>query len=134
MPQPSIYVDRLIIAGLLALCVALLIALVAVPELDAPLWIALIALTVSIPTLGAFVVMLEEEIRREVSARSPIDLFLIGVSSLGAIIAMAAYFWHFAWYVGVLFLLISGAVAVRVIVHGQSAMEIQRKKKGDDAG
>jgi hypothetical protein len=106
-----------ICGGLIAVSLIIVHALISLPKLDTPGWIALLAFAGSIPLLAGCLFILVTELDEKyyiISWWVHVSAFCFFAGVLGTIIGVAATFWRSSWIAGLIFLL--GALLMFIVV------------------
>ncbi|HEX4965681.1 MAG TPA: hypothetical protein VF173_33025 [Thermoanaerobaculia bacterium] len=116
IPNPeAIAEDRLVFYGLLAIAVMAVVQLTSVNPLDAALRFSVASFSVVIPLLVGSLVALNLEAAQERVASptrfSDVSQFL---AICGGLFGVLGIFWHFSWYIGILFFI--GCIWAMVVV------------------
>jgi hypothetical protein len=129
IPRPLIEESRAFLAGLIGISVVIVQALIAIRATDLAAMIALSAFAVSLPVLGALV-MVDIVMERHETASLPAYLnlaYFIGEN--GAAVGVVAAFWHVSWVAGLL-VLVSGLFGLGVyLVYSR---QLEKENAGED--
>jgi hypothetical protein len=124
---------NLYIAGLMALILVVLQAVLGLDKTDVWVKISVDAFSIAVPLLGGvLVVNLVEELypygrKHSASARGLNIIFFLGIFS--TLIGMDAAFWHISWLAGILFIV---ALVVAMIVCGWYVSDLDDKSGKPD--
>jgi hypothetical protein len=105
--------NLLIYGGVIGICVVLVQQFVDASSLDLPAMISVVAIAVSIPVLGALVLLSQLETLRGRTIQSRSVDIAKGLALTGACIGVVAAFWHILWPAGVA-IMVGGVIAVTI--------------------
>jgi cation transport ATPase len=129
--EETVRQQGLIYAGLIGIAMVMIQAFLAAASLDISAMICVVAFSVSVPLLGALVMVNRQEaFRRRRTPSASVTITKV-VAQLAAFIGIAAGFWHVTWVAGVAFL-VAGFVAV--LVHSAGYWRLESKQEASLPG
>lgn len=99
--------DRLVAGGSLIFSTALLVQLLQLTTLSTPLWVALFATAIAIPSSSAVLVMIVGHHEFDTVIVTRYRTIANALSAAGVLVCAASLFWHFSSKATILFLVLS---------------------------
>jgi hypothetical protein len=101
-----VYIQRSVLSGALAIAFVGVTQLLQVKDLDTPLTVSLYAFVVAMPLIAAALVLVDVVPRRMGNAYI-LEVWAGFAGVQFSFVGMAGIFWHFSWFAGALFIVIS---------------------------